>query len=126
MAMLTVRNLPDDVHRALRVRAAQHGRSTEAEVREILAAAVKPESRIRLGDALAALGHKIGLTNDDVELLVQVRDETAAEPLKFERGFPRPDGYIAAIAASRGFIVASRDTAPFEAAGLTVINPWSV
>ena len=31
MAMLTVRNLPDDVHRALRVRAAQHGHSTEAE-----------------------------------------------------------------------------------------------
>ena len=48
MAMLTVRNLPDDIHRALRVRAAQHGRSTEAEVREILATAVKPESRVRL------------------------------------------------------------------------------
>ena len=41
------------------------------------------------------------------------------------RGFPTPDGYIAAIAASRGFIVASRDTAPFEAAGVPVINPWS-
>jgi predicted nucleic acid-binding protein len=40
-------------------------------------------------------------------------------------GFPMPDGYIAAIAASRGFIVASRDTAPFEAAGVPVINPWS-
>jgi len=40
------------------------------------------------------------------------------------RGFPTPDGYIAAIAASRGFIVASRDTAPYEAAGLAVINPW--
>lgn len=40
------------------------------------------------------------------------------------RGFPTPDGYIAAIAASRGFIVASRDTAPYEAASLTVINPW--
>ena len=40
------------------------------------------------------------------------------------RGFPTPDGYIAAIAASRGFIVASRDTAPFEAAGVSVINPW--
>jgi len=40
------------------------------------------------------------------------------------RGFPTPDGYIAAIAASRGFIVASRDTAPFEAAGVEVINPW--
>ncbi|OIR16838.1 toxin FitB [mine drainage metagenome] len=42
------------------------------------------------------------------------------------RGFPTPDGYIAAIAVSRGFIVASRDTAPFEAAGVSVINPWKV
>lgn len=40
------------------------------------------------------------------------------------RGFPTPDGYIAAIAASRGFIVASRDTAPYEAARVAVINPW--
>ena len=40
------------------------------------------------------------------------------------RGFPTPDGYIAAIAASRGFIVASRDTTPYEAARVPVINPW--
>lgn len=40
------------------------------------------------------------------------------------RGFPTPDGYIAAIAASRGFIVASRDKAPYEAGGVTVIDPW--
>jgi predicted nucleic acid-binding protein len=40
------------------------------------------------------------------------------------RGFPTPDGYIAAIAASRGFIVASRDTAPYKAASVSVINPW--
>ena len=40
------------------------------------------------------------------------------------RGFPTPDGYIAAIAASRGFVVASRDTAPFKAAGVPVIDPW--
>ena len=40
------------------------------------------------------------------------------------RGFPTPDGYVAAIATSRGFIVASRDTSPFEAAGISVINPW--
>lgn len=40
------------------------------------------------------------------------------------RGFPTPDGYIAAIAASRGFIVASRDTEPYVAAGVSVINPW--
>lgn len=40
------------------------------------------------------------------------------------RGFPTPDGYIAAIAVSRSFIVASRDTAAYEAAGVSVINPW--
>ncbi len=34
------------------------------------------------------------------------------------------DGYIAAIAAANGFAVATRDTAPFEAAGVAVINPW--
>jgi plasmid stability protein len=84
MGMLTVRNLPDDVHRALRVRAAQHGRSTEAEVREILAAAVLPEMRVRLGDALAALGQKIGLTDEDVEALQATQDRKPAEPLRFE------------------------------------------
>ncbi len=41
------------------------------------------------------------------------------------RGFPTSDGYIAAIAVSRGFVVASRDTAPFEAAGVPVIDPWA-
>jgi len=82
--MLTVRNLPDEVHRALRVRAAQHGHSTEAEVREILASAVKPETRVRLGDALTALGRKIGLTNEDFQVFDRVRNKTPAEPLKFE------------------------------------------
>lgn len=41
------------------------------------------------------------------------------------KGFPMPDAYIAAIASSRGFTVATRDTSPFEAAGLRVINPWN-
>ena len=84
MAILTVRNVPDDVHRALRVRAAQHGRSTEAEVREILAAAVKPSSRVRVGDALAAIGRKVGLTNDDFAVFENVRDRTLAKPLSFD------------------------------------------
>ncbi len=34
------------------------------------------------------------------------------------------DGYIAAIALANGFAVATRDTTPFEAAGVTVIDPW--
>ena len=40
------------------------------------------------------------------------------------RGFPTPDGYIAAIAASTGFMVASRDTSPYHSSGVQVINPW--
>jgi plasmid stability protein len=84
MAILTVRNLPDDVHRALRVRAARHGRSTEAEVREILAAAVKPEKRVRVGEALAAIGRKIGLTDEDFAVLESARDKTPAKPLSVD------------------------------------------
>lgn len=41
------------------------------------------------------------------------------------KGFPTPDGYIAAIAAVQGFAVASRDTSAFKAAGLRIINPWT-
>jgi len=41
------------------------------------------------------------------------------------RGFPTPDGYIAAIAAAHGFAVASRDLSAFKAAGLPVIDPWT-
>ncbi|YCI06492.1 plasmid stabilization protein (plasmid) [Ensifer sp. D2-11] len=84
MAILTVRNVPDEVHRALRVRAAMHGRSTEAEVREILESAVKPEQRVRMGDALAELGRRLGLTNDDFALFDETRDKASAQPMRFE------------------------------------------
>ncbi|GAA4321101.1 plasmid stabilization protein [Pigmentiphaga soli] len=84
MAVLTVRNVPDEIHRALRVRAARHDHSTEAEIRAILADAVKPQKRVRMGDALAALGRTIGLTNADVEATGQARDRKQAEPMKFE------------------------------------------
>jgi plasmid stability protein len=43
MAILNVRNLPDDVHAKLRVRAAKAGRSMEAEARAILIAAIQGE-----------------------------------------------------------------------------------
>ena len=84
MASITVRNVPDEVHRALRVRAAHHGRSTEAEIREILEKAVKPAKRVRLGDALATLGREIGLTDEDVATIDQMRDKSPAKPMKFE------------------------------------------
>lgn len=84
MATVTVRNLPDEVHRALRVRAAMHARSTEAEIRDILEMTVRPPERLRLGTALAELGRRAGLTDDDIAALEQVRDKASAEPVSFE------------------------------------------
>ncbi len=60
MPNLTVRNVPVTVHRALKARAARHGRSTEAEVREILRHAAEPAGGLRFGDELAALGASFG------------------------------------------------------------------
>lgn len=78
MAMLTVRNLSTETHRALRARAVQHGRSMEAEVREILESAIRPHSRIKLGSLLADLGHQAWLSDEEVAIFEQVRDKTPA------------------------------------------------
>ncbi len=79
MPVLTVRNLPDEIHRALKVRAAQHGRSTEAEIREILEEAVRPEVRVRIGSELAAFGRRMGGIDLDLD-----RDQTPTDPAIFE------------------------------------------
>ena len=84
MAAVTIRNLSDEAHRALKVRAAQHNRSTEAEMRAILEAAVRPEGRLLLGTALSEIGQKYGITNADIEALEQVRDTRPAEPINLE------------------------------------------
>lgn len=83
MAMLTVRNLPDEVHRALRVLAAGHNRSTEAEVRAILEEAVKPRGRLKLGSLLADIGQQIRLTDEEVALINQ-RDQSVPHSVSFE------------------------------------------
>lgn len=84
MAAVTIRNLSDEAHRALKVRAAQHNRSAEAEMRAILEAAVRPEGRLRLGAALAEIGRKHGVTKADLDALEQVRGSRHAEPMRFE------------------------------------------
>lgn len=85
MANVTVRNLPDAVHRALRVRAAHHGRSTEAEIRDILEAAVRPAERIKLGSMLASIAREAGgLSDAEVADFNGLRDRTPAEPPRFE------------------------------------------
>lgn len=85
MASITIRNLPDEVHRALRVRAAHHGRSTEAEVRSILESIALPPERVKLGSLLASIAREAGgLTDAEVEQINSLRDKTPAEPMRFE------------------------------------------
>ncbi|MGP9819401.1 type II toxin-antitoxin system VapC family toxin [Salinarimonas sp. NSM] len=48
----------------------------------------------------------------------------AAKARAAGKGFPIPEGYIAAIAAAHGLPVATRDTGPFTAAGVGVVDPW--
>jgi antitoxin FitA len=45
---------------------------------------VKPPKRVRLGDALAALGGKVGVTDKDIAVIAQMPDKSPAEPIKFE------------------------------------------
>jgi plasmid stability protein len=84
MTAVTIRNLPEATHRALKVRAAQHNRSTEAEIRAILEAAVRPEKRLRLGTVLSAASRDLGLRNADVEALEHSLDRQPAEPMPIE------------------------------------------
>ena len=84
MSSVTVRNLPEETHRALRVRAAMHGLSTEAEIRVILENAVRPDSRVKLGSLLADIAREAGgLSDAEAASFNQLRDKTASEPLNF-------------------------------------------
>jgi len=84
MAMLTVRNITDELHRALRVRAAQRGHSMEAEVRDILESAVSPQGRVKLGSLLADMGRRAKLSNEEFAVFEQVRSKAPARPVSFE------------------------------------------
>ena len=76
MPSVIVSNLSDATYRALKQRAAGNGRSTEAEIRLILEAAVAPE--LGLGATLAAMGQSLGGVELDLP-----RDKQAVEPARF-------------------------------------------
>lgn len=85
MANVNVRNLPDEVHRAIRIQAAHHGRSTEAEIRDILEQAAKPQGRVKLGSYLAAIAREAGgLSDEEHALLESVRIKSAARAVSLE------------------------------------------
>jgi antitoxin FitA len=79
MPAVTVRNLPENTHRALKLRAAKNGRSTEAEIRQILEESVSPKPRLKIGSELAAFGRRYG----GIELNLK-RDRRPIEAAEFE------------------------------------------
>lgn len=79
MGTITIRNLPDNVHNALKTLASKHQRSAEAEVRAILAAAVAPEIGEGFGQQLRK--RWAGVYGNEFEGL---RDETPPEGANFE------------------------------------------
>ena len=81
VASLSVRDLDDSVREKLRVRAAAHGRSMEAEVRAILSDAVEPESRSQTPWLLRL--HEAGQAVGGVDLEVP-RRETPRDPPTFD------------------------------------------
>jgi antitoxin FitA len=78
MPAVLVRHLSEEAHRALKVRAAQHGRSTEAEIRAILEEAARPASRLKVGSELASFGRRFKVEFE------AARDRSPIEPASFE------------------------------------------
>jgi len=99
---------------------------TIAELHFGVAALPDSKRKVRIGAAVDRLmkAYRGRVLPFDVEAAKQYA-QLAMTAKKKGRGFPMPDAFIAAIAAVQGFTVATRDTAPFEAAGLDVINPWA-
>ncbi len=76
---MTIRNIPDDAHRALKVPAARNGQSLAAAIRDILDKAVLEDQPMKPGSELAAFGRKWGIGDLKIE-----RDNTPAEPPSFD------------------------------------------
>lgn len=93
MAQLLVRDLPNEVKERLKRRAVSHGRSLEAEVREILtnvpeAASHRPGEREGLGTAMMRRARELGITNEDVDelerLIQEGRKHWQTKPVAFD------------------------------------------
>lgn len=78
MGQLTVRKLDDEIIRRLKIRAAEHGRSAEAEHREILKQALQPEPKVGMREWMEqarALRERLGPMSDSTPIIRKMRDE---------------------------------------------------
>lgn len=78
MSILAVKSVPVKPRRTFQ-RLAQHGWCNESEVREVLGPKVKPDDRVHIGSALAAIGRKIGLIEEESAALERGLGKASAE-----------------------------------------------
>ncbi len=124
MAVLTIRNLPDEIRTRLRVRASRNGRSMEAEARAIIAGAVNAPSPVdlagtvaRLQDLIAQSGKKLRAKPkgpsriDSVDSFLRDRRRDAIREAIEDGRNPREifRGDYARIAAEAGWTLAHID-----------------
>lgn len=83
MAAVTIRKLNDDALQELKRRAKAKGRSTEAEMREILEKAARPDGQINVATALAEFGKKYRKELSQINF-DSLRDKSEIEPAVFE------------------------------------------
>jgi plasmid stability protein len=67
MAQITVRKIPDEVHRALKAQAEQEGISAEAKARQILAEGLFPTDQPPLGKRLRAIARELEVDMEGIE-----------------------------------------------------------
>ncbi|OAD82918.1 hypothetical protein ATN89_17705 [Comamonas thiooxydans] len=89
MSTLTIRKFPDSARIALKLRAKRNARSMEEEARLMLSELLMPEPRTRtgFGDALAAIGARYSITDDDVGLVESFGNDEIANPMNLEEFF---------------------------------------
>jgi predicted nucleic acid-binding protein len=94
----------------------------------LLGIAVMPDGRRKAELELSLGGQALALFGPRLLAFDEATATAYASVIAQARAAGRPigmaDGQIAATAMSHGLIVATRDTAPFEAGGLKVTNPW--
>ena len=79
MTAVLIRDLKPETHRALKLRAKQHGRSVNAEIRAMLEEAMHPPERLKLGTWLHERAMEFGGFDLEIE-----RDPTPTDPAVFE------------------------------------------
>ncbi len=80
---MTIRKIPAETHRALKLRAAKNGTSVEAEARAILDSALRPKGQLKLGDELAKIGREFAEELAEIDF-DSLRDTTPARFANFE------------------------------------------